>query len=518
MNIKVRNYLFFCICFTLIFNNIPKILQMNFLGGSVLGGKLVFYPIFGGIIYTIYCQIKYKNIFMRYNRLQIFFIIYATMMFLSLLMGLYFYPYYNLILQGPVDQIEKLPRMLQYLKIIGIQVPEQSIVMAWMLGRIIKGSFFRFIYTFGGAYLVFCWYYNDWQTAFDYVRRAVICSMCVLLLYCVIEIPHLANAEWATQALMIINPVIHVIKSDNTWWPPLLWSGHQLRSIFAEPSYFGIYSAFAMPFLWYSLYISSKKRMIGWYSLIIVLFSFCLFLTKSRTAVVLLFGELFLLAIETLYLRYKVSTIRFCFVISCIGIAFFSANYFISHMETIYHGKNSVVGMYLEDNVTSLASENKRSNQARYSIIKTNFYIGLDHPLFGVGSSLRSAYVKDYLPEDGKNNEEIQMWLTNQRKQGILKFGIPSLSEYTTRFAETGVIGVLLFLTIPLILVILLLKNIIKKRSSYLQVCPFVFFFISLSGVVASGLGDSINITYCYWILLGVGYTMCLSKQDKEQH
>lgn len=187
-------------------------------------------------------------------------------------------------------------------------------------------------------------------------------------------------------------------------------------------------------------------------------------------------------------------------------------------METIYHGKNSVVGMYLEDNVTSLASENKRSNQARYSIIKTNFYIGLDHPLFGVGSSLRSAYVKDYLPEDGKNNEEIQMWLTNQRKQGILKFGIPSLSEYTTRFAETGVIGVLLFLTIPLILVILLLKNIIKKRSSYLQVCPFVFFFISLSGVVASGLGDSINITYCYWILLGVGYTMCLSKQDKEQH
>lgn len=68
MNIKVRDGLFFCICFTLIFNNIPKILQMNFLGGSVLGGKLVFYPIFLGIIYTIYCHVKYKNIFVYHDR------------------------------------------------------------------------------------------------------------------------------------------------------------------------------------------------------------------------------------------------------------------------------------------------------------------------------------------------------------------------------------------------------------------------------------------------------------------
>jgi hypothetical protein len=518
MNIKVRDGLFFCICFTLIFNNIPKILQMNFLGGSVLGGKLVFYPIFLGIIYTIYCHVKYKNIFVYHDRFKLFISMYIAVMFLSLALGLYTYPYYNLILLGPVDQIEKMPVMLHYLKMINIQVSEQSLLMVWMLGRVVKGLFFEVIYTFGGAYLVFCWYYNNWQTAFCYVRRAVIGPICVLLLYCCIEIPHLANVEWATQILMIINPFIHIIKENNTWWPPLLWNGHQLRSIFAEPSYFGIYSAFAMPFLWYSLYISSRKKTIGWYSLIIVSFSFCLFLTKSRTAVALLFGELFFLAVYTIYLRYKVSTIRFCFVVSCIGIAFFSANYFISHVETIYHEKNSVIGAYLEDNVASLASENKRSNQARYSIIKTNFYIGLDHPLLGVGSSLRSAYVKDYLPDDGKNNEEIQMWLNNQQEQGILKFGIPNLSEYTKRFAETGVLGILMFLIMPFILAILLLKNIIKKRSSYLQVCPFVFFFISLTGVVASGLGDSINITYCYWILLGVGYAMCLGGQEKEQH
>lgn len=52
--------------------------------------------------------------------------------------------------------------------------------------------------------------------------------------------------------LRTVNPCIHSIENDGTWWPPLLWGG-QLRSVFAEPSYFGIYAAFAMPLLWYKL-------------------------------------------------------------------------------------------------------------------------------------------------------------------------------------------------------------------------------------------------------------------------
>lgn len=53
MNKKIINFLFFFISFFLIFNNIPKIIQMNFLGGPVQS-KLVFYPLFTGFIYTIY--------------------------------------------------------------------------------------------------------------------------------------------------------------------------------------------------------------------------------------------------------------------------------------------------------------------------------------------------------------------------------------------------------------------------------------------------------------------------------
>ena len=64
MNNKIHNILFFIISIFIIFNNIPKVIQMNFLGGSV-GNQLVFYPLFLGFIYTIYCQYKYKNIFIN---------------------------------------------------------------------------------------------------------------------------------------------------------------------------------------------------------------------------------------------------------------------------------------------------------------------------------------------------------------------------------------------------------------------------------------------------------------------
>ena len=34
---------------------------------------------------------------------------------------------------------------------------------------------------------------------------------------------------------------------------------------------------------------------------------------------------------------------------------------------------------------------------------------------------------------------------------------------------------------------------------------------------MASGLGDSINITYCYWVLLGLGYAMCFAKTSNKE-
>lgn len=515
MDIRIRNNLFFLICLTLIINNIPKIIQMNVLGGSVLGGKLVFYPMVIGILYTLYLQVRGKSLLVCQTLFGRYMLAYMAVVFLSFFVGLYQYPYYDRILQGPVSQIEKLPIVLSWLQQAGISISEDNLLILWMFARMLKSLFLEIIYTFGCSYLIFCWYYRDWETAFLWLLRAVIVSVIMLLLYCCIEVPHLARYSWATELLVGINPFLHAIKDNNTWWPPLLWPQQQLRSIFAEPSYFGIYAAFAMPFLWYSVLTSTVKKRLIQYSSLVFLFSFCLFLTKARTAVALFCGELGLLVIFFLYVRYKPMAMRLLIILLCSGISFIGVNQFISMTNV---KKDSGVQVYVKENLGSLASENQRSNQARYTINKTNFYIGLEHPILGVGTSLRHAYVKDYLPEDGKNNKEIQMWLKNQKEQGILKFGIPSLGEYLTRFAENGLVGLMAFLFPALLLIRKLLLRIRDKKQSYCIVSLYGCYLISFLGMMASGLGDTLHVTYCYWLLLGLGYAMCFSDQDGVDH
>ena len=318
------------------------------------------------------------------------------------------------------------------------------------------------------------------------------------------------------RILETINPLIHSIKDDGKWWPPLLWPG-QLRSVFAEPSYFGIYTAFAMPFLWYLVY--KDRKILG--SILTLLLTFLLFLTKARTGFMLFLGEIVLLllfgiifAIDRDYFK------KTGLIILTSLVAFVSSNYFIStcmNKENQNSEANVTVAMtaYIDSNATSLANPDKRSNRARYSIMEADFRIGIDHPILGVGRGLRDGYIPQYLPEKGKQNGEVKMWLDYRNKLGILKSGFPSLGEYTVRFGETGILGLLAFLSPVLFLIFSMMKKLMDNTFQYKL--EYGMFLISLLGIMASGIGDTLNITYCYWVLLGLGYAMCFGKAGDEK-
>lgn len=173
MNTKYINYLFFFIILFLIFNNTPKLTQMNFVGG-VLGSKLVFYPIVFGMIYTLYCQYRYKNVLVNFYKFLKFIAIYFTIIFISLIIGLYTYPYYDLVLNGPITQIERLPKVINILSNFGIFIDEKILTIIWMIQGRIKSALLEILYTFGGAYMIYCWYHNNWQTAFKIIIKAVL--------------------------------------------------------------------------------------------------------------------------------------------------------------------------------------------------------------------------------------------------------------------------------------------------------------------------------------------------------
>lgn len=196
MNKKIKNTLFVCISIFLIFNNIPKVIQMNFLGGSVVN-KLVFYPLFIGFIYTIYCQYKYKNILVNFDKFIKFIAVYLALTFISLIVGLYNYPYYDLVINGPITQIEKLPKLMAILDSFGINIDQKVLIAFWMIARVVKGLLFEIIYTFCGAYMIYCWYHDNWKTAFNIMLKAVLVSLVFVFSYSVIEIYYLAGNQYA---------------------------------------------------------------------------------------------------------------------------------------------------------------------------------------------------------------------------------------------------------------------------------------------------------------------------------
>ena len=231
-------------------------------------------------------------------------------------------------------------------------------------------------------------------------------------------------------------------------------------------------------------------------------------------------GELVLLLLVVLFLRRKENWKGLAIILCCSTVAFVSSNYFITnYMNTnkIKVSNNIYASMetYVESNAASLANPDKRSNRARYSVMEADFKIGLDYPLLGVGMGLRDAYMPDYFSKVALENDEVKMWLDFQKKLGVLRSGFPKLGEYTTRFAETGLLGLMVFLFPPMVLILNVLKRL--KNSCNNEAIDYGVFLVAFLGMMTTAIGDTINITWCYWVLLGLGYAMCFGKDEKKE-
>ncbi len=172
-------------------------------------------------------------------------------------MGVYNFQYLNIEWSDPVQQIEKLSVVINCLQIKGIDYDSRELLSVWIVLLSIKSIFCELFWCFGSSYLIYCWYKNDWSNCLKLMLQGCLISIALIIIYSSIEVLYLMHVHGAAFILQEINPYLHVIEEKGTWWPPLLWP-NQLRSVFAEPSYFGIFAAFALPFLWYKLVCSKK--------------------------------------------------------------------------------------------------------------------------------------------------------------------------------------------------------------------------------------------------------------------
>ena len=118
----------------MVFYNIPRGLRINFLGGPI-ARMLVFYPIIIGGIYTLWYEKKYNNLLLYKKEFLKFIMIYTGITFLSLILGLAYYPFFGEILSGPIEQIEKLPKLLVFFSNLGFKIQVETLLPLWMIAR-----------------------------------------------------------------------------------------------------------------------------------------------------------------------------------------------------------------------------------------------------------------------------------------------------------------------------------------------------------------------------------------------
>lgn len=128
-----------------------------------------------------------------------------------------------------------------------------------------------------------------------------------------------------------------------------------------------------------------------------------------------------------------------------------------------------------------------------------------------MGTTLRQGYLRDKLDQDP--GDEIQKWDKNIDKWGILRGGFANLGDFTLRFAETGFLGLALFL-LPAFILLWNYAKVLVKRSEKAE--PYLFIGLSFVGIMATGLGDGLNITFCYWLAMAISFL--IFNIPKERH
>jgi hypothetical protein len=384
----------------------------------------------------------------------------------------------------------------------------------WLSMQVIKVSIMRLLFTYGISFWIFHIgkIVNNNSKAFDVFSNvifAVIILCMILIFYSVFEMGYLLGNQFCTELLIMINPLLYEPQTVYGWWPPLLWV-NQLRSLFPEPSYFGIVSVLIVPILFYRILKSNTLIL----SIICGMFLTMVFMTQSRTTVLLFLVQVIFILLYTFLLNQAYLRQGLKIVFICI-LSFSFSVYMISGFEsslrntsyTINENNQFAVSDYVSNNITSVIG-NKRSNSARYASARATFLTGLEHPFFGVGI-LASKYISDHFTQEDLNNYEIKYsWLYHLDHEGPLRVALPILNHFLNEMAQFGIPGLIIYLLPVLYIIFELLKRF--KQKINLEIACIAIAYI---GSIGSFFSSAAFLPY--YVLTGLILVLLQTKEGE---
>ncbi|CUO42271.1 O-antigen ligase family protein [Clostridium disporicum] len=329
------------------------------------------------------------------------------------------------------------------------------------------------------------------------IRKFISLSLIPVTFVSLLEIFNMINLYDLSHILEIITYTI------NTALRGFVYGGRS-RGVSAEASYLGMYCAFIFPWIISYLYTEKTKFKKVFFSFISLLILLIVIATKSRTATILILFEL--VSLFGLVLLFY-SNIRIKFITTLIIILFslclFTFPKLLGSIKTSLSNRDNPIITENSQNiasseydvgsiVSSVTDSNNLSNIARSTMQNAAFKIGIDNPIFGVGLGQFAFNFSPYIQEDSLRSNEVKIWLDNS-----ISTWPPVHSLYHRLFAESGLVGLLLYVSFVFIVCLKLLIKLIKSKKDILG----MLLLISYSSIVIGSLTVDTLLIGQFWIM-----------------
>ena len=575
MNRKIIDVLFILILISPPFKLANHIFALPGFIGGIFAHDFVIWPLLIGGIYTLYCQCKCGNVFYEWRKFKMYIIAYIVILFVSLVWGLMNYPYWDMFFNGQAINNAKFATALEFINKIGFDIDENTILSSWIVLRSVKNILLNVLYTFGCAYMIFCWYNKRIDRALELLKNTTVGLLVAIAAYGVVDMCYQNGQMWAQNFISFMWPILHT-NVEGSYFPMFL--GARNRSLFLEASYFAIYMAFAFPILWWKIAESKGKIRFGLVLLYVIL-ACEVYLGQTRTGMALFWGELFLLVLVIIFKKRQNLLVFTSVLLIGAAVSFGASIYFLQNLQVpvilaertplatkkaqilqeklaenitlptknsvIPHNKPSEIPQlvtketqilqdqkkvvdtkekiksYIDDSLLSLFDKEKAkkragSNHVRFGVTVANIEIGLKQPILGVGPGLDTAYLYEIFKND-QNGELKNRFVKPLQTKGLLNVGSPFMCEYTAQFMQSGFLGLFFFIMPMGYVLICLLLRLLKKIDDEKVFYTVLFITLADIGISITGFGNTVNITYCYWLMIGVSYVVELTLRKCEQ-
>lgn len=432
----------------------------------------------------------------EYIPLGVFFIVYFIANMAVTIHGKLIFPYYDITNFSRLEGSERIA-----FQVISTLFPSNPDYINWMISNTLKTGLTTVTRFYSSYFIVFSIFLFYKETSFniiDDIWLGITTILPVLAIYEIFEVAYLVGASWGETALRTINPLLYEVESSHGWWPPLLWHD-QIRSVFAEPSYFSYWGVLCVPFFLRNIH--NQKHF--WCSIIELAFiSFTVLGSNSRTGTALLFGVVCVYFIVALIAKQK-RVIKTALIVFCtIAITLI--------ISVGILGTN--IDSYFGNTLGTLTSMTARSNSQRFAMMKAQMDIFSEHPILGVGENLLSSYLADYFIKHDMNSGEIALWIEATEDKGFVSGGFPPLCEYTSSLAEFGLIGSIGNNLVFVILVcITIFKGFFNQKSKSREIATVLS---ACACVMAFGISNYFEVNYLYFIVLTT--ILIFSNYDKS--